>query len=408
MRAAIALIALALGALAGAIYVLDGAASGIVPLVIGLSAGVLGVSLARLTGAAGGRSSRSDGASRGPLGRDLRETVQFTSASQILVLWGALAILFYGVFWALVGPSAPNFFGLLSFLALGVLLFVVLFILSWPMLAAHPRGLVRVMWVALAMVYVGGLVFTYQELAIQLPGYLSKKQLAQVRAHGGTPIYTDEADDGIAWPSPLPSDSQVIVLDAESRNPSHGGTLAERAVDAVVTVRFYRGHGSAFVISKDGLAITNHHVARRGPPLRVRFRDGRERPARVVRSVAGPDVALIQIPCDSTCVTMDLTLPIEAQLGEEILVLGTPKTLDLHGTITRGIVSGVREDHGVGIIQTDAAVNFGNSGGPMIDAQSGQVLGVVTSSVTDRGAQGLHFGVAIDDAIEALGVRIAY
>jgi hypothetical protein len=84
-----------------------------------------------------------------------------------------------------------------------------------------------------------------------------------------------------------------------------------------------------------------------------------------------------------------------ARAGQEVIALGTP--LGLQNTVTRGIVSAVREVAGLTLVQTDAAINPGNSGGPLLD-RSGQVIGITTMNVKSSNAQGLGFAVAIEHA----------
>lgn len=83
--------------------------------------------------------------------------------------------------------------------------------------------------------------------------------------------------------------------------------------------------------------------------------------------------------------------------------IGNPAGLDF--TITRGIVSGLRLDRGITLLQTDASINRGNSGGPIFDPSSAKVVGVVSWKFSGGGAEGLGFGVTIGDALRVLGVQ---
>ena len=163
--------------------------------------------------------------------------------------------------------------------------------------------------------------------------------------------------------------------------------------------------GSAFIISRDGLALTNHHVADGQDALTALFADGRERPARVVRTNEEADIALIEIACEEDCWTVSLDDE-DPEVGSDVFVIGTPVTESLSHTMTQGIVSGLRLSSGVTLIQTDAAVNPGSSGGPMADATSGRVIGVVTSKLIDEQIEGISFGVAINDALRVVGVVV--
>ena len=135
------------------------------------------------------------------------------------------------------------------------------------------------------------------------------------------------------------------------------------------------------------------------------FADGKARPARVIRTNEEADIALIEIACEEDCWTVSLDNEGPA-VGSELFVIGTPLTESLSRTMTQGIVSGLRLSAGVTLIQTDAAVNPGNSGAPMVDAASGRVLGIVTSKLVDEQIEGIGFGVAIDDALRVVGVVV--
>ncbi|MCY3545264.1 MAG: trypsin-like peptidase domain-containing protein [Gemmatimonadetes bacterium] len=203
----------------------------------------------------------------------------------------------------------------------------------------------------------------------------------------------------------IPQDSELIALTSSSFLVPSGESPFERVGPAVVSLRGNSALGSAFMISRDGLALTNHHVVDGQLTLAARFPGGRERPARVIRTNKEADIALIEVACDEDCWTVSLDDEHPA-VGSDLFVIGTPLTESLSHTMTRGIVSGLRLYSGVTLIQTDAAVNPGNSGAPMVDAASSRVLGIVTSKLIGEQIEGISFGVAIDDALRVVGVVV--
>ena len=116
-------------------------------------------------------------------------------------------------------------------------------------------------------------------------------------------------------------------------------------------------------------------------------------------ALGGPGVREVQ--CDPDCLTLSLGSANDVTLGSDIFALGHPAGLT--ATVTRGIVGGLRRAGGVTLVQVDAALNTGNSGGPIIDAETGDVIAIVSFKLRER--EGLGFGVAVDDALRVLGVR---
>ncbi len=166
------------------------------------------------------------------------------------------------------------------------------------------------------------------------------------------------------------------------------------------------GSGSGFVVSADGLIVTNNHVITGATTMSVTFPDGRELAATVVATDAQHDLALVRVA--ATGLT-PLTLGDSTGLtvGEVAIAIGSPLGT-FSDTITQGIVSGLgraidvgqtgsrRTTHLTGLIQTDAAINPGNSGGPLLDA-AGKVIGIVTASASN--SQGVGFAVPITVAL---------
>lgn len=174
-----------------------------------------------------------------------------------------------------------------------------------------------------------------------------------------------------------------------------GGTFLVKQAD---------GFGSGFGISPDGLVLTAAHVAS-GATVEL-LRRGETTPLNgvVVRINRKHDVALIAVAGtsakDQPCLDLQLSPP---GAGDDIYAIGSPASQELAFSLTRGIVSGLRLQEGVQLLQTDASLSPGNSGGPLLERHA-HVVGVVTRKIAGRAMEGLGFGVQIQDALQALKI----
>jgi S1-C subfamily serine protease len=207
----------------------------------------------------------------------------------------------------------------------------------------------------------------------------------------------------------------IMILDAmspvELLNPIHiGQSTSHQAiaqdVEEEVNVRVYRlaspavvsidtgtANGSGSIISPDGLILTNAHVVQDAQIITVTLADGREFQGEVIGfGDQGLDLAAIQIQGASNLPTIQVAPSNSVQVGQRAFAIGNPFGR-FQGTLTTGIVSRVDRDRG--LIQTDAALNPGNSGGPLLNNQ-GQLIGVNTAIYTTTGASGnIGIGFAI-------------
>lgn len=162
-----------------------------------------------------------------------------------------------------------------------------------------------------------------------------------------------------------------------------------------------RGVGSGFIISANGFVVTNHHVVDGADEIYVTLADKREFKGRLIGSDQRTDIALVRIDANGL---PHATIGDSARLrvGEWVLAIGSPFGLD--NTVTAGIVSAIGRDTGdyLPFIQTDAAVNPGNSGGPLLNTR-GEVVGV-NSQIYSRtgGFMGISFSIPIDEAMRVV------
>ncbi len=158
------------------------------------------------------------------------------------------------------------------------------------------------------------------------------------------------------------------------------------------------GTGSGVVIATQGLILTNHHVIQGHTSLTVRLADGREFPVIEAWSDPPTDVAVVRIAGATDLVAAPLGDSDQLGVGDWVLALGQP--FGLENTVTAGIVSALRRSPGItareSFIQTDAAMNPGSSGGPLVNLQ-GQVVGISTAiSTRSGGHEGVGFAVPIN------------
>jgi serine protease Do len=158
--------------------------------------------------------------------------------------------------------------------------------------------------------------------------------------------------------------------------------LYEQASPAVVAIALGTGHGSGFIVSPDGLVLTNAHVVEDAPKtVAVVLADGRQVLADVVGfAPEGLDLAALKIRNQKNLPYLRLAPPGSVRVGQSVYAIGTPLSLELQNTLTSGIIS--RIDMKSGLIQHDAAVNPGNSGGPLLNS-NGQVIGVNSAIFND-------------------------
>jgi S1-C subfamily serine protease len=201
-----------------------------------------------------------------------------------------------------------------------------------------------------------------------------------------------------AWketPKTPPASAQPVTV---RRCAKPADTLQE-AVQATVVVRTSHGVGTGEVVSMDGYVLTAAHVVRGASSVKVVLDDGDERAARIVRVAPDADVALLHVDgAVHACV-----VPRTASVGADLYAIGTPSGEHLAFSVSKGIVSGVRDVDGVHLVQSDVALSPGHSGGPLVD-HGGGWLGVISFKVLGKGMEGLSFAVRADDALSALKV----
>jgi serine protease Do len=176
------------------------------------------------------------------------------------------------------------------------------------------------------------------------------------------------------------------------------GQMGPRAQQRDVPVR---AQGSGFIVSPDGLIMTNAHVVKGAKEVTVKLTDRREYRAKVLGADAKTDIAVLKIDAKNLP-TLALGNTKDLKVGEWVLAIGSP--FGFESTVTAGVVSAkgrsLPDDSYVPFIQTDVAVNPGNSGGPLLNTR-GEVVGI-NSQIYSRsgGYQGVSFAIPIDVAVQ--------
>ena len=233
----------------------------------------------------------------------------------------------------------------------------------------------------------------------------AEKTLAQV----------DRAEDAIAVPQNYVSKvvnkvgNSVVRIDASRTVATNTSPMLNdpffrqffgSQIPNIPQERVQRGFGSGFVVSSDGLILTNAHVVDGSDEVNVTLKDGRTFEGKVMGTDPLTDVAVIKIEAEELP-AVSFADSEQLQPGEWAIAIGNPLGLD--NTVTTGIVSGTGRssaqigvaDKRVSFIQTDAAINPGNSGGPLLNAQ-GEVIGINTAII--QNAQGLGFAIPVNTA----------
>ena len=216
--------------------------------------------------------------------------------------------------------------------------------------------------------------------------------------------FVSNGDTSFDQPDAGPAADEADALDAFSKVVVH---VADTLRPAVVNLRVGRGRqmgsGSGVLFSPEGYLLTNHHVVGEAEKVRVRLHDGQEVAGRVVGNDPWTDLALVKADGE-TFPYAPLGDSGKLRVGQLVVAIGSP--LGFESTVTAGVVSALGRTlrsvtgHLVdNVIQTDAALNPGNSGGPLVESR-GRVVGINTAVI--QPAQGICFAIPVNMAKDIL------
>ena len=233
----------------------------------------------------------------------------------------------------------------------------------------------------------------------------------QIDATDGNTLATDSAipsvgtDPSEAFKEPIEVASTPT---SEANVPREGGLslheIYSKAIGSVVSISSsYRGGsstGTGVVLTEDGYIVTNCHVVEDAESITIQLSDSRIMEARLIGADAISDLAVLQVDAENL-VAAQLGDSSVLRVGDTVVAIGDPLGAELRGTMTDGIISAINRDVNVdgrvmNLIQTNAALNSGNSGGPLINCY-GQVIGINTMKIGDymnsAGVEGLGFAI---------------
>lgn len=177
--------------------------------------------------------------------------------------------------------------------------------------------------------------------------------------------------------------------------------------NSFLNINTLQSTGSGIIISDDGYIVTNNHVISNANKLKITLSTGDELDATLVGSDPETDMAVIKVdPMGHDLKAATIGNSSSLQVGDEVLAIGNPLGLTLAGSVTHGIVSAVNrkltvEGTTYNLIQTDAAINSGNSGGALVN-EHGEVIGINSVKISSDGVEGLGFAIPIDDVKEII------
>jgi hypothetical protein len=234
----------------------------------------------------------------------------------------------------------------------------------------------------------------------------------------------------------LPSDRFTVQLDSIQQfvpqalatssfvrsavgRPLSSEEVVRSALPAVVVVSTTEGWGTGFFISPNGLLATNSHVVGSHPSVIVTLPSGKSIGSAGIFTEEGRDLAVIKIPVEGNAfLALSLAPPAP---GSDVIAIGSPglgadqgsrlignpQGAELTNSVTKGVVSGIRQGTNGTWIQTDVALNHGNSGGPLLN-QMGEVIGVNTLGFSPAGLNGINFSLAASELAQVLASRFGF
>ena len=295
----------------------------------------------------------------------------------------------------------------------------------------RPRGLL--IFVLAAVVLIGGIINCLDFFDIHLLGNPDTNAADSLDASVGF-----SQEQALTQDSTLPQEASApvdpdalsdVTLELNSTPqsveniPQEGGmslqAIYEKAIPSVVSISCTGQGGSStgtgVVLSADGYLVTNHHVVENAQQITVLFSDNRKLSATCIGSDGVSDLAVLYVKSDIPLTAAEFGSSASLRVGDAVVAIGDPLGIELRGTMTNGIVSAINRDITSGgrtmtLIQTNAALNSGNSGGPLLNCY-GQVIGINTMKIGDymssAGVEGLGFAIPSTTVKEIVDQLIA-
>ena len=213
------------------------------------------------------------------------------------------------------------------------------------------------------------------------------------------------------------SDGSLTISEAFEKVKPAVVTISTKSIQEIMGGLYsqeVQGLGSGFIINEDGYILTNYHVINGSTDVKVLLSNGNEASAKVVNYDSSMDIAMLkledgtEIPGVAELGDSDALYP-----GQDVIAIGTPLSKEFAQTLTKGVVSAVGRQVGsesgntLEVIQTDAAINSGNSGGPLVNTK-GQVIGINSMKLGNSGStsnasiEGMGFSIPINVAKEII------
>ena len=222
----------------------------------------------------------------------------------------------------------------------------------------------------------------------------------------------------LKYPLTTTTENGTFVNKNVTINDTGIAEAVDKLYDATVVVGAYKegtlsSSGTGFVYKIEGnnaYIITNHHVIDSANSVKVKFTNDNVENVDLVASDKYADIAVLKLDKDKIISVAELGSTEKARLGDTVFTIGGPLSDEYSWTVTRGIVSGKDRlvevnvsnsssaDWVMSVIQTDASINSGNSGGPLANA-NGEVIGVTNMKLISSGVEGMGFAIPIEDAV---------
>ena len=214
----------------------------------------------------------------------------------------------------------------------------------------------------------------------------------------------------------MADETEKTVLSVEEISKRVGPSIV--GISSTTKVQSYFGtqtgkqSGSGIIIDEKGHIVTNYHVIENGSEIKVSLTSGNVYDAELVGGDEKTDIAVLKINANEELRVATLGNSDEVEVGSLAVAIGNPLASELFGTVTAGVISGVNRTITVGqremnLIQTDAAISPGNSGGALIN-KYGEIIGINSVKLVDDAAEGLGFAIPMNEAVPIIKDLMQY